>query len=92
MCAGSWVPFLRFPLWEFHVQAICFHVRVSFDKTSQLLRRFGIRSSFLGRITNSEQDFELGIRSPFRGKTTHLRLDAPIAAMRRKARKKTDSG
>ena len=45
MCPGSWVPFLRFPLWEFHVKAICFHVRVSFDKTSQLLRRFGIRSS-----------------------------------------------
>ena len=43
MCAGSWVPFLRFPLWEFHVQAICFHVRVSFDKSSQLLRRFGMR-------------------------------------------------
>ena len=45
LCAGSWVPFLRFPLWEFHVKAICFHVRVSFDKTSQLLRRFGMRSS-----------------------------------------------
>ena len=45
LCAGSWVPFLRFPLWEFHVKAICFHVRVSFDKTSQLLRRSGIRSS-----------------------------------------------
>ena len=40
LCAGSWVSFLRFPLWEFHVKAICFHVRVSFDKTSQLLRRF----------------------------------------------------
>ena len=45
LCAGSWVPFLRFPLWEFHVKAICFHVRVSFDKTSQLLRRFEMRSS-----------------------------------------------
>ena len=45
LCAGSWVSFLRFPLWEFHVKAICFHVRVSFDKTSQLLRRFGMRSS-----------------------------------------------
>ena len=35
LCPGSWVPFLRFPLWEFHVKAICFHVRVSFEKTSQ---------------------------------------------------------
>ena len=48
---SSFDPFLRFPLWEFHVKAIRFHVRVSFDKTSQLLRRFGIRLSFLNKIT-----------------------------------------
>ena len=27
LCPGSWVPFLRFPLWEFHVRAKCFHVK-----------------------------------------------------------------
>ena len=27
--------FLKFTLWELHVEATCFHVRVSFDETSQ---------------------------------------------------------